>query len=871
MAAFTSLHAGMYIPRPRLSAALVRWREMQLICVVAPTGYGKSTFAASWLAELADLPEDSRPITAWMALEPAGVPVDVALQRLAVSLRSHLPAIDALLEERASDRISVAQLIQHLVAQVGRLDRHFIAVIDDLHLLTDPAAFSLLTSVLDAAPPNLHFVLLSRTQPALHFTKFLLRNSAILLDEHHMRLDQDEFTAFVRNSRLAALDAAQLADIQRRCEGWIAALQLLALSLPESTDANGAVGILLGPRSGQLLLEHLEHEVFVHLSGELQQFLTDVAPLPFLTPEFVAAATLRDAYSCTRLLQQALDANVFLTVVTGSEMRLRFHPLFRELLLQKLLSGVKPADIDIVTLRSADWLASHGEVDGALALLLPARPNSAISIVARHLRSAILHFDLSAARRWLEQLPGDAIDAHPQLAVDNAWLALFAERNDLSSQISRAQAAIAAFDFSAQSAQHSARNELHAEIGVLHGLSLYVEMRLDAAHAVAADVHRLPYSDSGLAAGYLHLLDALLENHPENLDARLRSVHSAANIFRRLGFVHATVDAALWPCILKRRYGDIVGACASFENAFAVMHHFGREQSAVATDVHNQYGEHLYFMGRISDARVHFEQARSVASRIAPQGIAAYHAALGLQLCDLADGVALSEFDQADDARCWAAAVSDNVPLVAVSAGMLRILRDFQLGTPDRCRQTADSFGISPTQLTPDVHEWLRLLVFTGAVTGGEFDDALETSLRAFHSEMLSIDNRVIAGRIQALLVLLLLNRGDESQARNEFATLKSIAETLSLPRLISDFPPLSALHNRRLDPWSPTEFGLSRAEVRVLQLIIEEFSNKQIAAALSISLNTVNTHVQNLFRKLGVHSRAEAVRAARAVGIGGE
>jgi LuxR family maltose regulon positive regulatory protein len=849
-----------FVPRPRLLVDLVGWRDLRLISLVTPTGYGKSTFIAWWLKSLDALPADDRPLSAWLSLEPAGLPVDVVLLRLTEPLRPHLPSIDDLLERHAAGRLSPSQFAQALCTDLARLALHFIVVVDDVHLVTDPDVRALLQTILDADAPNLHLVLLSRTQPSLRISRLLLKSAALLLDDSHLRFDHEEFLAFSRATRLASLDAARLAAIEERCEGWVAALQLLALSPPRSIDS------LLDARSGHLLLEHLEAEVFSQLPAELRAFLVDVAPLPFLTADLVAEATRCDKRSAARLLQQALDANVFLTAFTHrpaqgtTQVRCRFHPLFRELLQHKLLDDADPAAVHLTVQRAAAWLAAAGEIDAALALLLPDCLAAAVDVVAAHLRPAILRFDLVSAQRWLDQLPPRSIDAHPQIAVDAAWLAFFLDRNDLSTPIARAQAALAA-----QAADAELTAEFTAELGALRALSLFIQGRRSDAHAAADDAARSPHRELGLAAGYLDLIDVLLRDKPEDLDERLRRIHHAIDVFTHLGFAYAALDAYIWPCFLKRLYGDAPGMVIAHENALAMLHHFGRENTASAADFHFAFGQSLYLMDRIAEARAQFESAIVIAERVDPAGMNSYHTLLGLQLCDLTEGRPPQRYDPADDARRWAAITSDNTPMLAVNIGWTRLLRDLRLGAPERCRQTADSFGITPAQLTPDTHELLRLLVLGGAVVGGSTDPQLGARLCEFQADMHAVRNVPLASYAGALRVLYLLNSGDLDAAHAEVHSLGAYVERSGMPRLLADFPQCAALRETNAEIEACAPFGLSRREMCVLEMLADERANKEIAAALSISLATVKTHVQHIFRKLEVRDRAAAVHKLHA------
>jgi LuxR family maltose regulon positive regulatory protein len=828
---------------------LAGWRGLRLIGLIAPTGYGKSTFAAWWLQQLTP---DDPPVSVVLSLDPDAAAFDVTLQRLAAGLRSFLPSLDDLRERHAAGQLTTRQLARAIVGEIERTGRHVVIVVDDFQFVDNPGVIDLIQEVLDRGSSFLHLVLLSRTRPTLHFGRLILDDAAVLLDERHLRFDHDEFTAFVDASPLAALSPQQRAVVEERCDGWIAALQLLALSLPrEPIDA------LLGPRSGHLLLEHLEYEVFRFLPADLQRFLVEIGPLPFLTAELVAAATDRTVLETESLLQRALDANVFLTPIeslpTTGATRFRFHPLFRELLRHKLLSKTDPAAVDAMRRRAADWLAQHDEVDAALSLLPPDDMDAAARLVGGRLRPTLLRGNLLAARRWLARIPAPRRLAHPSLAVDAAWLALLGNDRDLAARIAEARTALAS----------CADPERTAEVDVLQAFAFYLNNQRDAAYSTAAAI-RLPEASADLAAGYLNMLQALLHDRPEQIDVRRRTLHRAGEIFRAIGFADAAIDAELGACVLERRDGRSLAAVAAYEHAFAVIRHFDRERSGIAVDAHVQFGEVLYLMDRIAEAHAQFERAVAVADRFAPDCIDGYRARVEMQLCALADGTASLEFDEADDARRWAATIADHPPLLVATTAWPRMLRDIRLGRIDHARHSTEVFGLRWNQLSPDTHEYLRLLVLAGAVLADEPVESLAEALRTFRDEMRSSRNAVVAARAGSLLAFHFIRCGDEPAARVESHALRKEAKHLRMPRLVTDFPTAPALLQGRPDRHSLRRFGLSRQEARVLDVLVEDLTNKEIAVRLSLSTATVSTHLKNVFRKLGVHSREEAVQVVR-------
>ena len=391
------------------------------------------------------------------------------------------------------------------------------------------------------------------------------------------------------------------------------------------------------------------------------------------------------------LLQQALRANLFLSAYESeSGLRYRIHPLLREMLTKIDADAQKVAAI---RRRAAAWLADHNGVDQALTLLLPAHPDDAAELLARGpLRAALLDFDLTSARRWLAQLPAESIDARPQLAVDAAWLILFAEESGLDQCADRALAALNAFQ------NDDGFAELRAEAALLHAFAEFLTGHVGAASTAADAALQLPCAEFGLAAGYHRLLTVILRNPSQSTDTNLRTLRDAEAIFRRIRFAHGALDSVGLRAIYAQRIGDAAGACAAFENALSILQFFGRENSYAAIDLHFFYGDHLYSLNRLTEARAHLERALAISAHSHLHTPSIYHAEICLQLCDLAAGALSAPFDAEKDARAWNEILNSNVIANSARIAWMRLVRDCRMNAPERCRRTFDSFGVSPAE-----------------------------------------------------------------------------------------------------------------------------------------------------------------------------
>jgi len=839
-----SINLRGLVRRDRVLALLDGWADARVISIVAPSGYGKSTLAAQWLSTL------NGPNSSWIALESDGMSVPQLALALGEALQEHLPGLAEPLAELRAGRLTPAQMEQALTTEFRRLSRHLICILDDYHLITDPETHRFVQQILDRGSDQVHLVLISRTQPPLQFSRLLLRGAAITLDQRDLRIDHEEFLTFAHASRLAALSDSQRDEIERRAEGWIAALRLIELSIPRSTSES--VEAILGLHSGRLLIEHLEVEVFDRLSEEIRTFLVEAAQLPFLHADLLAAATGRHADSCEMLLQKVVDANLFISAyVSGRQLRYQIHPLFREMLTQ-IDANVQRSTT--IRRRAAAWLAAHDSVDHALALLLPNFPDDAADILAGGaLREALLKFDIVTARRWLAQIPPAAIDARPQLATDATWLVFLAEETEMNRAADRAMASLAAHSDEAVDA------ELRAEAALLRVFGRFLNGQTDTAHDMAQAALQLPCAEFGLAAGYRCMLPVLLPSPSKSPDDDQRALRGAEAVFRRIGFAHGALETAGLRAIHAQRIGDAEGACAAFENAISVAHTFGRENSPGVIDLHFFYGDHLYGLNRIADARIHLERVIAVGEHGVFDTISTYRAAVCLQLCEMVTGDRTEHFDVRVDALRWREILDANVLISSAHTAWLRIVRDARMNLPEHCRRTFDSFGVHPNDLTTGTHVLVCLSALAGAVFGNAPVDArkITSQLRTLCDHTEAEHNLWLAHRARAVLAGHLLACGDEDGARR---TIQPLLARADCRRLILDFPPLAGIAT---EPPSPIEL-LSERERDILRWLATDHTNKEIARALCISLHTLYARTQNMYRKLGVHSREEAVRVWR-------
>jgi len=397
------------------------------------------------------------------------------------------------------------------------------------------------------------------------------------------------------------------------------------------------------------------------------------------------------------------------------------------------------------------------------------------------------------------------------------------------------------------------------------------------------DAEALHRATDGITAGYLHVMRGyLMYGEPRTLEERRREIRIGYDIFARNDYLRGRIEALVcdqWVC---SSYGE-PGAClSSGEHNLRVIADAGMQSSAFGLYSLLYYAQDLYLLDRIADARIELERFVERITSAGLSTISLHHARVRLQLCDLVDGAdEFVGFDPVADAREWAHAMAHASPTISASTAYLRILRDSQLGHVERIRDTMHLVARSIAHIDRQDRYTTLLPVLTGAVLTGSRDDSVMEQLVELrrHCEAMQRVKVALMTRTVQVVHLHMLGRSDDALA--ELRTLLDDVEQGLFTRIVRDFthllrPLLERVGTRFADDLlrpalrrnSTSPFGLSAAELRVLRQLTDGRDTPEIAEAMTLSVTTVRTHVRNIYRKLRVHNRSDALQVAKAAGL---
>lgn len=868
------------VQRTRLLDALSAWQEYRVIRIVAPSGFGKSTLCSMWMSQLANLSDKHCPITVMLPLGANDGALDVFLHRLADALTPMLPRLRDAAALAAADELSVAQAAHALLQAHAASQRPIVLALDDLHFMPAGPVHELLQNLVNADSDQLHLMLLSRTHTDLDLSELLLDERVLTITMNDLAFDAEEFDAYAAISRLQSLPAELLTQIRVRSGGWPAGLQLLVQSLP-ATHTN-SIDALRAAEAAPDLWKYVERAMFNH-AGRQISFMVDTAMLPWLEAELCATVTDLSPGECRNLLEEIAATNGLVTSTNVGD-RYRVHPVLREILQRRLIAAYSPTRIDEMRHTAAEHLAGVNEVDAALAMLCepttdavadkstlrPADVQFAADLVERACRPALLRAEVVAVQRWLAQLPAQVIHARPQLAIDAAWCAFHMLGNQLQVMLARAKESLQA---------HPHAQELDAEALALEILAVLNIPRNQEAYALLQHALMLTISPEGLTAGYLCAIRGyLMYGEPRTLEERQRDIQTGYEIFTKNGFLRGRIEALVCDLWICTSYADVSNFIVSAERALKLIVDHGMEGGTFGIYAHLFAAQVFYYADRIGEARVHLERVAALTENTG----ASYGANVRLQLCALAAStINAVDVEEVDDRVHYLKAAAVTAPIITIHTALMRILRDIRLGRPERCATSASIFGCTVEDLDDESSPVIGLAVLMAAVAGGRSDDVIADRISRLHTRAAHLHHNTIAMALQVLQVLVLQSNGRDDEAVTMLGELLKEIERTHLTRLVLDFEmPLAPLLRRIETPFAEEllrriagatdarAYGLSDAELRVLHHLASRLNTPQIAEVMLISVNTVRTHVQNIYRKMHVHDREEAIQVAKAAGL---
>src|SRR5215216_972434 len=428
------------VARPRLIAKLEPEAGRKLTLISAPAGFGKTTLLGEWVASRSEV----RSI-AWASLDDGDNDPARFLSYLVAALRTIEDGFgEGILSSlRAPGSLPVEASTGALINELADIPAKLAIVLDDYHLIDSDQVHGIVSFLLERLPSNVHLVIASRIDPPLPLARLRARAQITEINATDLSFTREEAVAFLRDTMGLNLSDEYVTALEERTEGWIAGLQLAALSMQDRKDISGFIQAFSG--SHRDVLDFLTEEVLERQSERMRAFLLTTSILQRLTSELCNAVTDRD--DGQEALERLERENLFVVALDDERRWYRYHHLFADVL-HGLLKQERSEEVKELHLRAASWYERNGWASEAFEHALAAGDAGwAARLVEYYAQALFQRGEGVTVDRWLSALPAGLVRARPRLSLARAIWALICGRvYEVEPLLTDAERALAAVD-----------------------------------------------------------------------------------------------------------------------------------------------------------------------------------------------------------------------------------------------------------------------------------------------------------------------------------------------------------------------------------------------------------------------------------------
>jgi LuxR family maltose regulon positive regulatory protein len=844
----------------------------ELTLVSAPAGSGKTTLVTAWLSG------SDRPAT-WLSLDES----DNDPARFFAYLVAALQRVEAGIGQAAQAMLQAPQpplpqsLLTTLINDIAATPHPFVLVLDDYHLIHTLPIHQQIALLLEHQPPQMHLVIATREDPPLPLSRLRARGQIAEVRQTDLRFTPEETADFLRRAAHRGLSSADVAVLHRRTEGWIAGLQLLALSIRDSDDVQRLVTSFTG--SHRYVLDYLIEEVFGQQPPEVQDFLLKTSILDRFTAPLCAALTDTQRGNSRKMLLALEQANLFIVPLDESRRWYRYHRLFADLLRHRLELGQQ---VDVVQLhrRASQWYADNDFPADAIHHALAACDwERAAELITDASGSLLKRGEMVTLLGWYRQLPEEVVRANPALCIEFSWPLILTDQID------------AAEPYLAQ-AEEVARK--HNVVPLLGGIAIarahIARARGDNAGVIELSEQALallpPDELSGRSIVALNL--GMAQWFRGRLAEARQALAEAQRTARGSGNEYARWTASIFLGRIEAAQGNLRRAA---ESCRQMIRQGG--QSPIVSLAHYDLGRLLYEWNDLEAAADHLQQGIELARR--GGGVefeAGGYSTLAFIRQARGDSTAARETLHKAIQLLENPSISPSTRLYNLASQVTIALGRGDLDAASRVVQRFPT--LEDAESFPD---YLLLMLARARVLLAQGQRAAAAvHLEGLHRLASGAGWQTTATQARALQALAAPTPDEALAFLTESLTL---AEPAGYVRTFLDAgEPMAALLRQAVSRGTGTEYAdkvlaafegetkderrktketpasfvvrpsslvepLSERELDVLHLLAERQTNQEIAHALCVSVNTVKTHLKNIYGKLGVNNRRQAVATA--------
>ncbi len=873
---------SVLVPRPRLIELINRHKPPCFTLISAPAGFGKTTLLSDWVHQ-------HKIQAAWVSLDAADNDPVRFLGYVSAALMTVDPTVgdDALAAIQSPQSVPTDRILTLVVNDIAEYQGSVALILDDYQFIESEEVHQALFSVIDHLPQNLHILLASRVDPPWPFARFRARGIMNEIRASDLRFTDPEAHAFLNEMMDLSLSQAEISQLGERTEGWIAGLQMVALSLQDRSDRTQFIEAFSG--SNRYILDYLMEEVLEHQAEDIRTFLLETSILDRMCAPLCQKVTGQS--NAQEILEQIDRSNLFLVPLDDDRRWYRYHHLFADLL-QSRLKELQSARIRELHEAASVWFEERNLINEAIHHGFEADDRDrSIQLIESNSLELVFQGGLGTLERWLRLLPPEIVERNPRLCLAQAWVSVYSGNIDacrqaiesceeslslsaedaegidfIRGQLLSVRAYVAWFDGDIQTSEASATKALSLlpesdvmgrawasevlgamlrskgkfEEALVHlNHALDISLRADAYHIAIDTLWEL-----SVLTYYRGQLDETMRICQKALDLANKAIREGSRrlpvvgyIYTRTALVHwsrgefeRALEQALEGVRLSERWGFTDVLVMSYNALARIQASLGDYEHALQTlhrckTTASDLSEHYLDTAKALEALIAIEND-DLSSALDWLNHAKLKATDSIEFLNIS---AYRTFARVQIAHAVASKKPIAKPMIDLTVRLVKICDD------------AGAYGPLVEMLV------INVLAYQA---NGRKQEAIE---KLDHALQLAQGERHIQPflecRAELLEYLRVLHRKgkhtdiiDQILQRGEIIKKRGMSERAAL--LLAE--------------------ELSERELDVLRYLPSQLSTNEIADELYVATSTVRSHIKSIYGKLAVHSRREAVARAR-------
>ncbi len=894
------------VQRTELIQKLNAGLHKKLTLVSAPAGFGKSTLISVWLSQ-------NKRSTAWLSLDEE----DLDLARFIRYLVAGIQSIDSKIGEAVLKALSSPQppstesILTSLINEIAQVMEDFIFVLDDYHLINGSPINEVLSFLIEHLPSQMHLVIITREDPGLPLARLRVKNQLSELRISELRFSSDEVKTFLNLTTNQQFSNEDIQAIEARTEGWIASLQLAALSMRQSEDVSQFIKEFTGTH--RFVLDYLLEEILYRQAENIQNFLVKTSILERICGSLCDALLDDVSNSSQQILEQLEYANLLLVPLDEHRQWYRYHHLFSEALQARLMKNDRNHFLSLHS-KACEWYEQYGLRSDAIKHAFLAEDfQRAADLIELTWSRTLEEFDFDIFIDRVKQLPAELIHQRPIINAGYAWSLIIQGNLDAGEkELQFAERGLSAFK-DIHNSEHSIKKgmiivdqmelpKIAATIATAR--AFYSQMIKDLSNSVKFAKQALRYIPENdefrraiptgiLGFSYWELGD--LKKAEEYLwDSRVT--------MQRVDQLAAALSGTSFLALIKFNLGKLQEAIRLFEDSIKLAEKHDRTIFLGRADLYFGLAELELECGTLDLAKQSLSKGEDLLDQSSPS-VSEYRRLLAiskieelqgnldeaLNLIIRAEQFTMSDLvpnprpipalkariwikqNNVDAARIWIKeqALTPDDPLNYIvefeHITLARLLiTEYQQIRDDKTFQIAHNFLLrlsKEAQTTGRIGSLIEILVLQAILY------FLQEKLESAVSLLVQALNYAEAEGF----VRMFINEG-QIMAELFNAALKSNAISMKQDPVYQFIHQLETNLGQNDDEESvisqPLPDALSERELDVLRLLYTDMSGPEIANKLNVSLNTMRTHTKSIYTKLDVNGRRAAVSRSQELNL---